>query len=230
MSSATSSRTITCSRSAASMRVEPRGRSASSPRTITLRSASRGRPSSRTQLPDDRVVGPDRVLDDLRAEPAHRAGLRRAAAAAPARVVVTPSLRASHSTVVPWSSVEITTAKKTMLKNSRAVRDAVDHREGGEHDRHRAAQPRPAEHDALRDREAVQGGRDERRHGPRDEDEDAARAPCPRAATSPSSLGKTSRPSVRNIAICATHARPWWNTVTVCLAGMRPEPSISPAR
>ena len=34
-------------------------------------------------------------------------------------VVVTPSLRASHSTVVPWSSVEITTAKKTMLKNVR---------------------------------------------------------------------------------------------------------------
>jgi hypothetical protein len=32
---------------------------------------------------------------------------------------VTPSLRASHSTVVPWSRVEITTAKKTSLKNRR---------------------------------------------------------------------------------------------------------------
>ena len=31
---------------------------------------------------------------------------------------VTPSQRATGSTVIPWSSVESSTAKKTMLKNS----------------------------------------------------------------------------------------------------------------
>ena len=51
----------------------------------------------------------------------------------------------------------------------------------------------------------------------------------PLIATSPSSLGNTSSPSARNIAICATQASPWWNTVTVRLAGMRAEPSTSPA-
>ena len=35
---------------------------------------------------------------------------------------------------------------------------------------------------------------------------------------------------MRNITIWATHASPWWKTVTVCFAGMRPEPSTSPAR
>ena len=48
-------------------------------------------------------------------------------------------------------------------------------------------------------------------------------------ATSSSWLGKTSSPSARNSAICATQARPWWNTVTVRLAGIRAEPSTSPA-
>ena len=51
----------------------------------------------------------------------------------------------------------------------------------------------------------------------------------PLIATSPRSLGNTSSPSARNIEICATHASPWWNTVTVRLAGIRAEPSISPA-
>ena len=51
----------------------------------------------------------------------------------------------------------------------------------------------------------------------------------PSSHTSPRALGKTSRPSARNIVICATHASPSWNTVTVCFAGMRPDPSTRPA-
>ena len=49
------------------------------------------------------------------------------------------------------------------------------------------------------------------------------------SATSSSRLGNTSRPSATNIAICATQASPSWKTVTVRLAGMRAEPSTSPA-
>ena len=52
----------------------------------------------------------------------------------------------------------------------------------------------------------------------------------PSHATSSRSAGKTSRPSVRNIVSCATHAMPSWNAVTVRLAGMLADPSASPAR
>ena len=78
-------RTSTWSRSPASMRVEPRGGIACSPRTITLTSASRGRPSSRTRSPTSASPAPTGELDHLGAEPADRAGLGERRAAAPAR-------------------------------------------------------------------------------------------------------------------------------------------------
>ena len=60
-----------------------------------------------------------------------------------------PRRWASGSNVVPCRSVETSTAKKTMLKNSSAAGHAVDHRERGQHHRHRPAQAGPAEHDPL---------------------------------------------------------------------------------
>ena len=41
----------------------------------------------------------------------------------------------------------------------------------------------------------------------------------PSNAHSSSWRGNTSSPSARNIAICATQASPWWNTVTERFAG-----------
>ena len=52
----------------------------------------------------------------------------------------------------------------------------------------------------------------------------------PSTAMSSSWCGNTSRPRVRNIPTWATHARPWWNAVIVCWAGIAAEPSASPAR
>jgi len=122
------------------MRVEPRGRSASSPRTITLRSAFARQAELTHELADDRVVRPDRVLDDLRAEPAAPCRFSTSGRGSAGSEVVTPSLRASHSTVVPWTSVEMTTAKKkTTLKNRLLCGTRSITGKRGEHDRHRAA-------------------------------------------------------------------------------------------
>ena len=49
-------------------------------------------------------------------------------------------------------------------------------------------------------------------------------------ATSPSWLGNTSSPSVKNIATWATQASPSWNANTVRRAGISRLPSTSPAR
>ena len=58
--------------------------------------------------------------------------------------VVRPKARASGSKVAPWISVEVSTTKKTMLKNEVRAREPLEHREGREHDRDRAAQARPS--------------------------------------------------------------------------------------
>ena len=110
--------------------------------------------------------------------------------------VVTPSRCASGSNVVPWSSVETSDREEDDVEELEAVRDALDHREGREHHRDRAAQPGPAEHDPLAAREApkprvatnvADRARDEHEH----EREQRALD-----ATSPSWHGKTSSPSV----------------------------------
>jgi len=56
------------------------------------------------------------------------------------------------------------------------------------------------------------------------------RSSVPFQATSGSSDGLTSNPSVRNMPSCATHASPSWNAVTVRLAGRLPVPRASPVR
>ena len=63
----------------------------------------------------------------------------------------------------------MSTAKKTMLKNSRLWETPLDHREGREHHRDRAAQPRPAEDQPLASAEAIEGGRQRGGERPRDE-------------------------------------------------------------
>jgi hypothetical protein len=52
----------------------------------------------------------------------------------------------------------------------------------------------------------------------------------PSSHTSPSSDGNTSRPSVRKVMSCATHARPSWNVTIERFAGMRADPSTRPVR
>ena len=99
------------------MRVDPRGSSASSPRTMTLRRASRGSPSSRTSCPAIASSGPT-GYSTISAPSRRTVPISTSGRGSAGSDVVTPSLRASHSTVVPCSSVESTTAKKTMLKNS----------------------------------------------------------------------------------------------------------------
>ena len=84
--------------------------------------------------------------------------------------LVTPSRRASGSKLAPWIRVEVTTTKKMMLKISALLDQALDHRERREPDRDRAAQPGPAEHQPLAQREAVGQARD--RSGQRTRDED----------------------------------------------------------
>ena len=83
---------------------------------MTLTTASRGSPRSRTRAPTmasswatgySRISAPSR-----RIVPASASGRGRAGSS-----VVTPSARASGSKVVPWMIVESSTAKKTMLKN-----------------------------------------------------------------------------------------------------------------
>ena len=71
--------------------------------------------------PGDRVAVADHVLDHLGARARGSFPSRRAAAGSAGSAVVTPSAWASGSKVVPWTMVEMTTAKKTMLKYSRLL-------------------------------------------------------------------------------------------------------------
>ena len=135
-------RTSTCSRSPDSSRVEPRGGIAWSSRTITLSSASRGRPRSRTRRPRSRRRRPDRVLDHLGAEAAHRARLDERGGSAGSSVV-TPRRRASGSNVEPCSERREQHREEDDVEELDAPGDVLDHREGGEHHRHGAAQARP---------------------------------------------------------------------------------------
>ena len=98
------------------MRVLPRGSTASSPRTITDSSASRGSPSSRTRQPTtawpgstgySTISAPSRRIVPVSASGRGRAG----------SLVVTPNQRESGSMLRPWTSVDTTTTKKTTLKN-----------------------------------------------------------------------------------------------------------------
>ena len=128
------------------------------------------------------------------------------------------SLRESGSIVAPWTSVDSTTAKNAMLKNSvlpgtPSITGNVASTIGTAP--RIPAQPRIRRSPAVKCSNAV-----------------AANAASGRAiatatiarmvasnATLPRSLGNTSSPSVKNMASCATHDRPSWKPATVRLAG-----------
>ena len=57
----------------------------------------------------------------------------------------------------------------------------------------------------------------------------AADSSSPSPATSPSPLGKTSRPSRAKSEIWAIHERPWWKAIVVGRAGTAPVPRMSAA-
>ena len=195
---------------------------------ITLSSASRGSPVSRTRWPAiacERSTG-----NSTTSAPSRRTAPTSSSASGSAdSVVVTPSRAASPSNVVPCRTVETSTAKKTMLKNSTLPSTPADHRERRQHHGDRAAQARPAEHDALREPEAHAERRHEHAERPRDEHDDE-RSTVPSSATSPSSDGNTSSPSTRNMTTWASQPMPSWKVTIVRLAGICADPSASPAR
>ena len=165
-----SERSRTCRRSPARRTVEPRGGIASRSRTMTLTTASRGSPRSRTRAPTtasssatgySSTSAPRRLI-----VPASASGRGSAGSS-----VVAPSQRASGSNVVPWMSVESSTAKKTTSKSRVLPLDPVDDREGGEDHGHGAAQAGARQHGALGPREAHRQGRHRDRDRARDEDE-----------------------------------------------------------
>ena len=122
-------------------------------------------------------------------------------------LVVTPSHCASGSKVVPWTSVEITTAKKTMLKNSRewgtsAITGKVASTTGTAP--RSPAQPRTSlsltekESSAVETKVATGRATNSR----------SSASTVPSIQTSSRRLGNTSRPRARNIVIWATQPRP----------------------
>ena len=186
-------------RSPARNRVVPRGGIAWSSRTITLTTASRGRPRSRTRWPtiaSSAAIGYSRI-------------------SAPSRRIVPPSAsgRGSAGSLVVDAEARGQRLEGRALQERRdehgeeddvedlaAARHLGDHREGREHHRHRAAQPGPAEHDPLALAELRERGGGEDGQRPRDRRGDqrehgALERRCRRAR-----CGNTSRPSVRNIA------------------------------
>ena len=199
----------------------PRGGIAWPSRTITLTTASRGRPRSRTRWPTIASSAADRVLEDLRAEPADRAALgerprQRGLGRRDARACG-PAARTS----CPARSSRPATAKKTMLKSSLRARDA---RRSPGRSRAPPAPPRAGRPSRGSARSRPREVREQRR---RRSPPAAARrrrprspAPCPRRRRRPAATGNTSRPSVRNMPSCATQARPWWKEVIVCWAGI----------
>ena len=143
--------------------------------------------------------------------------------------MVTPSRRATASIVEPCRTVESSTAKNTMLKNSSdwgtsAITGKIASTTGTAP--RRPAQPsspfsrasRPLPHVVA----SIATGRATKTT--------TSASSEPFHATWSRSAGNTSRPRVRNIASCATQARPSWNAVTVRLAGRLAEPIARPAR
>ena len=133
-STATSWRTSTCSWSPASTIVEPRGGIARSPRTITFSSASRGSPSSRTGWPT--TASPSRTGNCIVSAPSRFSSTGSTSGAGiAASSEVTPSQRATGSIVSPCSDRREQHDEERDVEDQVAVRDALGHREGGEHDR-----------------------------------------------------------------------------------------------
>ena len=206
---ATSWRTSTWSRSPASTRVDPRGGIACSPRTMTLSSASRGSPSSRTRTPTDGVARAHPELHDLRAEAAHGAALdeRRRHRGLVARDAQPARERLEGR---PCSSVETTHGEEDDVEEPRARRRRRS--STGKVARTTGTAPRrPAQPSTSRSADAKPLNAVATNTASGRATTAARRASTvPSTATSPRSAGNTSRPSVKNMPSCATQARPSW--------------------
>ena len=143
--------------------------------------------------------------------------------------VVRRRRRASGSNVAPWTSVEVRTTKKTMLKMRSA--DATSATTGNVASQIGVAPRSPAQPIISRSRMSKRVDRVERTaatgRATRISAADSAR---PLSATSGSSLGKTSRPRMKKRPICATQLTPWWKATIVRRPGMPPVPSHSAVR
>ncbi len=228
-STAASWRTITCSWSPASTTVDPRGGIARSPRTTTFSSASRGRPSSRTAWPT--TASPSRTGNWITSAPSR---LSSTGSTSGAGIAASSELHAEQ----PRHGLDRRALQhgreqhdeERDVEDRQPALDPLRHREGREHDRDRAAQAGPAEHEPLphgealpdRDRRASPAAGRARRW--------RARSRCPRARSSPRSSGNTSRPRIRNSASWAIQATPSWKVTIVRRAGVVAVPSTSPAR
>ncbi len=141
---------------------------------------------------------------------------------------VTPSERARFSNVTPWTSVEVTTTKKTAFRiwsdpSTPAITGSVASQIG-------TAPRSPAQPSISRSRMSNGAKIVETQTATgRARKISTAESSSPFPATSTSSLGKTSSPSRKKSAICEIHARPWWKTTIVRRAGIRPLPRIRAA-
>ena len=177
----------------------------------------------------DRVAVAHRELHRLRAQPVqqHRLDQR----CRDRRLVgghAQPAARPARSSA-PCSIVESSTTKNATWKIRSPVRDALGHREGGEHDRRRAAQARPAEHQPLGQREAVRrtisaaSGRATTAVTMRDRGR-------PRGMISTARAGSRAARAAGRAPSCATQARPSWKVMIVRRAGEDALPITRPAR
>ena len=186
-------------RSPARRRVVPRGGIAWSSRTITLTTASRGRPRSRTRWPtiaSSAAIGYSRISAPSRRIVPPSASGRGSAGS----LVVTPRRAAQRLERRALQQRRDEHGEEDDVEQLAAARHLGDHRERREHHRHRAAQPGPAEHDPLALAEAWRTRWPGRPPAAARPPRRSARARCPRRQMSSSWCGNTSRPSVRNIA------------------------------
>ena len=143
-------------------------------------------------------------------------------------VVVTRRRRASASKLTPCSTVESSTTKKTIARNSCARGTPAM---TGNVAKTIGTAPRSPAHDiaACSARVKRSGASSRCTATGRPSSSSAAVMTSPSTQTSPSAAGVTSSPSERNIASCATQARPSWNAVMERLPWIGALPSSRPA-
>ena len=221
-------RTSRCRRSPGSISVEPRGRIAWSPRMITLSRASRGSPVSRTRWPT--IACARSTGNSTTSAPSRRTAPTSSSASGSAdSLVVTFSRAASASNVVPCTTVDTSTAKKTMLKNSTlpampAVIGNVASTTGTAP--RRPAQPRTTRSATPKPIPSV----DANTPSGRATTTTMTASTVPLSITSGRSDGNTSSPSARNMTTCASQPMPEWKVTMVRLAGICALPSARPTR